>query len=119
MAFPQGPGRTEFFENVFIGHKSGGYRFRPFRESPACAFAVLDSRMCSRVGLRGCILNPIALYAADQQTRIVDMPSGLDIAKTPLAGHTAQRLASLALKTMTAMMITTIPMTGTGLTRAP
>ena len=50
---------------------------------------------------------------------MLDMPLRRDIAETFAAGRQAARTPSLALKTMTAMMITTIPMTGTGFTRAP
>ena len=47
------------------------------------------------------------------------MAFGLDIAKAPAADHKVPRSRALVLKTMTAMMITTIPMSGAGLTRAP
>ncbi|HEY2660216.1 MAG TPA: hypothetical protein VGI79_10865 [Caulobacteraceae bacterium] len=46
------------------------------------------------------------------------MPLRIDIAAMSNAGPSAARTVLLALKTMPAMMITTIPM-GTGFTRAP
>jgi len=46
------------------------------------------------------------------------MPPRRDIAKAIPAGHSAARLASLALKTMPAMIIT-IPPWGAEFTRAP
>ncbi|QUD90112.1 hypothetical protein [Phenylobacterium montanum] len=47
------------------------------------------------------------------------MPSRRDIAKAETAGRAAARPALLALKTMRAMMITTIPSPGAEFTRAP
>lgn len=47
------------------------------------------------------------------------MPLRLDIAANPNAGRSAARPALLALKTMCAMMITTIPTSGAEFTRAP
>jgi hypothetical protein len=49
---------------------------------------------------------------------MLDMPFGRDIAGAFPAGRSAERSAARVLKTMRAMMIT-IPMPGTGLTRAP
>ena len=61
----------------------------------------------------------VELNSSRQVTRMIRMPSRRDIAGAEIAGRSAARPALLALKTMRAMMITTIPSPGAEFTRAP